>query len=96
MMEDNDHNKNFPVTLGILSENTKVPKATLRAWVERGLIPILGYSPRTNYPLFDKNAEETVLVIRRLRNLGYGLNLIKDRLAKKPLQKLKEECLQIK
>jgi len=89
MVNNHKHSKNFLVTLGILSENTQVPKTTLREWIKRSLIPIAGYSPRTNYPLFDKNAEERVLFIRKLRNLGYGFNLIDDKLAKGHSKNLK-------
>lgn len=82
MVNNHKRNKELLMTLGILSKNTQVPKTTLREWIRRDLISISGYSPRTNYPLFGENTEKRVLLIRKLRNLGYGFNLIEDKLAK--------------
>lgn len=83
----------FPYTLGILADRTGIAKSTLREWVERHqLIRPIGHSPgRKPYRLFDNRSARIALVIKNLRDQGFGISLIKKRLAEETLQRLEDE-----
>lgn len=93
-MEDGTLNDNqFPFTLGILASKSGIPKSTLREWVERyELIKPIGHSPGSkSYPLFNAHSARVAALIKNMRDQGFGISLIKKRLAEKALQDLERE-----
>jgi DNA-binding transcriptional MerR regulator len=76
----------IPFTLKVLSDRTSVPKETLRGWMERGIFGPVGENAQ-GYPVFSSETVRTVKTIRKLREKGYGWDLIAGKSAE-DLEKL--------
>lgn len=64
-----------PFTLGPLAEKTRVPKETLRAWLNRGLLRAIGRNEQ-RHPVFNSETVARVKLLRRLRNKGFEASLL--------------------
>ena len=62
-------------TIGQLARRTGVPTRTVRFWSDAGLVPPAGRSAG-GYRLYDAAAVATLDLIRTLRELGLGLNVV--------------------
>lgn len=71
-------NREVPFTIKFLSDKTGVPKATLRAWHNRGLIGEIEKSEQ-GYPVFDGSTVKRVLLVKKCRENGYELSWIDNK-----------------
>ena len=62
-------------TIGQLARRTGVPARTVRFWSDAGLIPPAGRSAG-GYRLFDSEAAARLDLVRTLRELGLGLDVV--------------------
>ena len=63
------------LTIGELARRTGVPARTIRFWSDAGLVPPAGRS-RHGYRLYDAGAAARLELVRALRELGLGLDVI--------------------
>ena len=63
------------LTIGELARRTGVPARTIRFWSDAGLIPPAGRSS-SGYRLYDAGAAARLELVRALRELGLGLDVI--------------------
>jgi DNA-binding transcriptional MerR regulator len=62
-------------TIGQLATRTGVPTRTIRFWSDAGLVPPAGRSG-SGYRLYDADAAARLDLVRTLRELGFGLDVI--------------------
>jgi DNA-binding transcriptional MerR regulator len=62
-------------TIGQLSRRTGVPARTIRFWSDAGLVPPAARSA-TGYRLYDADAAARLELVRSLRELGFGLDVV--------------------
>jgi DNA-binding transcriptional MerR regulator len=62
-------------TIGQLARRTGVPARTIRFWSDAGLVPAAARSPG-GYRLYDAGAVARLDLVRTLRELGFGLDIV--------------------
>ena len=62
-------------TIGQLARRTGVPARTIRFWSDAGLVPPAGRSA-SGYRLYDADAAARLDLVRTLRELGLGLDVV--------------------
>lgn len=62
-------------TIGQLARRTGVPARTIRFWSDGGLVPTAGRSAG-GYRLYDAEAVARIELVRTLRELGFGLEIV--------------------
>jgi DNA-binding transcriptional MerR regulator len=68
-------------TIGQLATRTGVPARTIRFWSDAGLVPPAGRSG-SGYRLYDAEAAARLELVRTLRELGFGLDVVQAILAR--------------
>jgi DNA-binding transcriptional MerR regulator len=63
-------------TIGQLARRTGVPARTIRFWSDAGLVPPAARSA-TGYRLYDAEAAARLDLVRSLRELGFGLDVVR-------------------
>ena len=63
-------------TIGQLARRTGVPARTIRFWSDAGLVPPAGRSA-SGYRLYDADAAARLDLVRTLRELGLGLDVVR-------------------
>jgi DNA-binding transcriptional MerR regulator len=63
-------------TIGQLATRTGVPARTIRFWSDAGLVPPAGRSG-SGYRLYDAEAAARLDLVRTLRELGFGLDVVR-------------------
>lgn len=62
-------------TIGELARRSGVPTRTIRFWTDAGLVPVAGRSAG-GYRLYDAEAVARLDLVRTLRELGFGLEVV--------------------
>src|ERR1039457_6637627 len=70
-------------TIGQLARRTGVPARTIRFWSDAGLVPPVSRSV-SGYRLYDAEAAARLDLVRSLRELGLGLDVVRAVLSRAP------------